>query len=53
VVHEQQDHVISLANEINHFSLERYKDVQTIAQMGILSDPRIRTAISEKKSKQF
>jgi len=49
VVHEQQDHVISLANEINHFSLERYKDVQTIAQMGILSDPRIRTAISEKE----
>jgi len=49
VVHEQQDHVISLGNEIDHFTLDRYKDVQTIAQMGILTEPRVREVTSDKE----
>jgi twitching motility protein PilJ len=49
VSHQQQALVISIVNELDSFTLERYRDVQTIAQLGILNDPDVREATSDKE----
>ncbi len=46
VVHEQQDYVISLKNDLNRFTLERYREIITISQLGILNNPNVRAATS-------
>ncbi len=49
VTSQQQTQVVSLANELDHFTLERYKDIQTIAQLGIFNDPTVRAATSDQE----
>ncbi len=49
LVHEQQDHAISLANEVDRFTLERYRDIVTISQLGILNNRNVREATSEQE----
>ena len=47
VTQQQQTRVISLANQLDRFTLERYRDIQTLSQMTILTNPRVRAVTSE------
>jgi len=49
VTSQQQTSAISLANQIDRFTLERSRDIQLIAQLGLFNDPRVRTSTSEKE----
>ncbi|MBV9388832.1 MAG: GAF domain-containing protein [Chroococcidiopsidaceae cyanobacterium CP_BM_ER_R8_30] len=45
----QQAQALGLATEISRFTLERYKDTQTIAQLGIFDNPNIRASTSDQE----
>ncbi|MBV8886519.1 MAG: GAF domain-containing protein, partial [Chroococcidiopsidaceae cyanobacterium CP_BM_RX_35] len=49
VTSQQQAQALGLANEIGHFTLERYKDIQTIAQLSIFDDPNVRASTSDRE----
>ena len=51
VTQQQQTRVISLANQLDRFTLDRYKDIQTLSQMAILTNPRVR-AVTSKAEKE-
>lgn len=48
---QQQARAITLANKFERLMLERYQNIQTIAELSILNDPQVRTATSNR-SKQ-
>ncbi len=49
VTHQQQAHVISIVNELDRFTNERYRDIQIIAQLNILNNPDVREATSNQE----
>ncbi len=51
VVHEQKAHVISVANNLDRFTLERYKDIQKLSRLSILNNPRVRAVTSAQEKK--
>jgi len=53
VVHEQQIHVISLANNLDRFTIERYKDIEKLSQLSILNNPRVRAVTSAQEKKDL
>lgn len=44
---QQKIRAISLANQIDSFTLQRYRDIQTLSQLSILNNPNTRRATSE------
>lgn len=51
VTRQQQSRVISLANDLNRFMSEGYRDIQTLSRLSILNNPQLR-AITSVKQKQ-
>ncbi len=49
VTRQQQARVISLANDLNRFISEGYRDIQTLSRLGILNNPQLRTITSTKQ----
>ena len=51
VIKYQESRAIATANEVSNFIFERYLDVQELANLGILNDPRIseNTSTSQKQ----
>ncbi len=46
VTRQQQARVISLANDLDRFISEGYRDIQTLSRLDILNNPRLRTVTS-------
>ena len=49
VTRQQQARVISLANQLDRFILEGYRDIQTLSRLGIINNPRLRTATAARE----
>lgn len=52
VIKYQESRAIATAHEVSNFLFERYLDVQELANLGILNDPRVRntTSTSQKQA---
>ncbi|MBD2102871.1 methyl-accepting chemotaxis protein [Leptolyngbya sp. FACHB-261] len=48
-IDKQQAHTIYLANQLDRFALERYSDIQTLSQLSILTDPRLRATATPRE----
>jgi Methyl-accepting chemotaxis protein (MCP) signalling domain/Cache domain len=52
VIKYQEARAIAIANEVSNFMLERYQDIQQLANLSILNDPRVSqtTSTSQKEA---
>lgn len=48
-INEQKIRVSYIANELNSFTIRRYKDIQKLSQLSILNNPRVRAATSAQE----
>ncbi len=46
---KQQAYVVNIASTLNRFTLEHYRDIQQLSQLGILNDPRERAVTSARE----
>jgi len=51
VIREQQVNVTSVADSLDQFTLERYKDIQHLSRLSILNNPHVRAVTSAKEKK--
>ncbi|MCU0544593.1 MAG: methyl-accepting chemotaxis protein [Oscillatoriaceae cyanobacterium Prado104] len=49
VIKYQEARAISIANEVSNFMLERYQDIQQLANLSILNDPRVSNTTSNSQ----
>ncbi|MBV8883444.1 MAG: GAF domain-containing protein [Chroococcidiopsidaceae cyanobacterium CP_BM_RX_35] len=43
---QQKTHALYIANTLDRFTIERYRDIQTLSQLRILNDPNVRAVTS-------
>jgi len=46
---KQQAYVVNITSTLNRFTLEHYRDIQQLSQLGILNDPRVRAVTSARE----
>jgi len=51
VTRQQQARVISLANDLDRFISEGYRDIETLSRLGILNNRRLRTLTSARQKR--
>lgn len=52
VMQYQKSYVVELADKVNRFMFERYGDIQAIAALAILADPRVSSIVSQQQKEE-
>ena len=52
VMQFQKAYAVELADKLSRFMFERYGDIQTIANLAILADPRVSSAVDRKQKEE-